>query len=137
MFRGKAVVDGEHAAAAGKCDLRDQVAVRFHRADAKAAAVEIQNGLIQEAYWPAISIRHRRRRRRQVQQVTGAVLPPKAASQSRAHLAHRRVAVPAAVDRADARDREIDRRRCDIFACARHISRPPHAAGYASVSPVI
>ena len=28
------------------CDLRDQVAVRGHRADAKAAAVEIQNGLI-------------------------------------------------------------------------------------------
>ena len=46
MFRREAIVDGEHAAAAGECDLRNQVAVRGHRADAKAAAMEIENGLI-------------------------------------------------------------------------------------------
>ena len=123
MFRCEAVVDGEHAAAAGKCDLRNQVAVRGHRADTKAAAMEIKNGLILRRigwrYPFAIDAtgrdafaRHR----------CGA------ASKRRipiaAHLGHRGLAVPVAVDRADTRDRKIDWSRCDILACARHISRP-------------
>src|SRR2546428_275260 len=46
MLRRKAVVDGEHAAAARARDLRIQVPVRGDRTDAKAAAMEIENGLV-------------------------------------------------------------------------------------------
>src|SRR5207302_9558828 len=46
MFRRKTIIDCEHAAAADERDLRNQVAMRGHRADTKAAAMEIENGLI-------------------------------------------------------------------------------------------
>ena len=123
MFRRKAIVDREHAAAAGECDLRNQVAVRGHRADAKAAAMEIENGLV---------VRRIGRRYPFAVDATGGDAFVRdgcgAASEGRipiaAHPGHCRIAVPAPVDRTDTRDRKIDRRRRDILACARHLSRP-------------
>ncbi len=123
IFRRQPVVDREHPATAGFGNSRDQFAMRRHRAEPEAAAVKIENGLVvrRAAACDPFAIHSADgdtlvRDRRNVRLKGGIPID--------AHLRHRRVPIPTAIDTPDALDHEIERCGRNVLARARHASRP-------------